>query len=75
MNDNGHAGASRRERRAMWRWTSLIVGFLMLEFVLCGVGVTAALRGRPVVESDYYNKALHWDDHVALLRASACGRR
>jgi len=63
--------AAQTERRAMWRWTSIIVGMLLLQVVLCAIGVTAALRGKGVmVEADYYNKALHWDDQAALVRAS-----
>ena len=70
-NANETLNGKRRERSAMLRWTSVIVGLLLLEIGLCAAGATAALRGKPVVESDYYNKALHWDDHVALAQASA----
>lgn len=60
------------ERRAMWRWTGVIVGMLLLQIGLCAVGISAALRGKGMaVEADYYNKALHWDDQAALARASA----
>jgi nitrogen fixation protein FixH len=65
-------GAREGERRAMWRWTGVIVGLLLLQLALCAVGIAAALRGKGVaVEADYYNKALHWDDQAALIRASA----
>ena len=65
------AASKRREKRARRVWTSVIVGFLLLEVGLCAAGVTAALHGKPVVEHDYYNKALHWDDQEALVQASA----
>jgi len=68
----GRGGGAKGERRAMWRWTGVIVGLLLMQIVLCMVGVSAALRGKGVaVEADYYNKALHWDDQAALARDSS----
>jgi hypothetical protein len=61
----------RVARRAVIRWTSLIVGLLVLQVGLCGLGVFFALRGKAVVvEADYYNKALNWDQKQAQLRAA-----
>ena len=58
-------------RRAMLTWAGVIVGLLSLQVALCVVGVTLAVRGKGVVvESDYYTKALHWDQQKALLQAS-----
>lgn len=61
----------RVERSAMRKWTVLIVGLLLLQVVFGGVTVALAMRGRGTVEQDYYNKALHWDDHEAMVQASA----
>jgi hypothetical protein len=61
----------RVARRAVLTWSSIIVGLLLLQVGLCAVGVIAATRSKAVaVEADYYNKALHWDQEKALLRAS-----
>jgi nitrogen fixation protein FixH len=55
----------------MLTWAGVIVGLLSLQVALCVVGVTLAVRGKGVVvESDYYTKALHWDQQKALLQAS-----
>jgi nitrogen fixation protein FixH len=65
---------ARASRRALWMWSSLIIGLLVLQVGLCFVGVYCATRvgagKNAVVEADYYNKALHWDQKQALLRAS-----
>ena len=68
MNDE----SIRYESRARRRWVGIILGLLSLQFALTGLGVSYALRGgkSAIVEEDYYAKALHWDDHAALLRAS-----
>jgi len=59
------------ERSARRRWTLIIVGLLVMQVIFGGVSVALALRGRGVVvEADYYNKAVHWDDHEALVQAS-----
>ncbi|HUO09455.1 MAG TPA: FixH family protein [Phycisphaerae bacterium] len=52
-------------------WGALIVGLLSMEIGLCAWGIYCATSGsQVVVEADYYNKALHWDDHLALMQAS-----
>lgn len=52
-------------------WAFLIVGLLSLQVGLCMWGVYCAVgNGGAAVESDYYNKALHWDNHLAMQEAS-----
>jgi len=61
----------RVARRAVITWTSIILSLLIMQILLCFVGVYCATKGKStVVEADYYNKALHWDEKKALLRAS-----
>jgi nitrogen fixation protein FixH len=49
----------------------MIVGLLSLQFGLCGWGIYHAVSGRHnVVEADYYTKALHWDQLLAMQQAS-----
>lgn len=58
-------------RRAAWRWGSLIVGLLSLQ-VAGGIAAIVLASGDPSVGivPDYHEKALHWDDEVALQTAS-----
>lgn len=58
-------------RRAAWRWGSLIVGLLGLQ-VLGGIMAIVLANGDDsvAVVPDYHQKALHWDDEVALQAAS-----
>jgi len=52
-------------------WGGMIIGLLAVQFGLSGWGIYCALKGRQnVVEADYYNKALHWDEHLAMQQAS-----
>jgi nitrogen fixation protein FixH len=61
----------RASRNAALFWGTIIVGLLATEVGLCTWGIYCAVGGTPVaVEADYYNKALHWDDHLALLQMS-----
>src|SRR6056297_599142 len=58
-------------RRAAWRWGSLVVGMLTVQVVAGAFAIRLATRDPSVaVVPDYYQKALDWDDHVALRRAS-----
>lgn len=58
-------------RRAAWRWGSLVVGMLSLQVVLGVVAVMLATSDESsAVIPDYYNKALAWDDQMAQLEAS-----
>ena len=68
----GASGPGRRySRKPALFWGMFIVGLLSLEIALCAWGIYCATVGtQTVVEADYYNKALHWDDHLALQRAS-----
>jgi len=58
-------------RRAAWRWGGLIVGLLGLQ-VTGGVTAVVLSSNDPTVGivPDYHQKALHWDDEVALREAS-----
>ena len=63
--------ATKGSRKHALAWGGIIVGLLLLQIVLCTAGAYCAVGGRGVaVESDYYNKALHWDDHLALEEKS-----
>ena len=66
-----NAGVPQRRPR-VWIWPGLVIGLLTLQVGLSVAGAYLATRGRSfAVEDDYYNKALHWDDTVALERRSA----
>ncbi|MGN6369224.1 MAG: FixH family protein [Phycisphaerae bacterium] len=61
----------RHSRKPAIFWGTFICSLLLLEIGLCTLGVCYAVSGaQVVVEADYYNKALHWDDHLALQQAS-----
>jgi len=62
---------AKRERRAMIRWTLAITGMLVFGILLSVGGAVIAVHGMPMVEEDYYNKAIHWDDQLDKARASA----
>ncbi|GEM_PF-1289292 len=57
-------------RRAVWIWTSVIVGLLCLQLGMCIAGVILATRSAPAVEANYYDKSGHWDEQQAAERAS-----
>ncbi|MCG8652885.1 MAG: FixH family protein [Pirellulales bacterium] len=59
-------------RRAAWRWGSFVVALLSLQ-VAGGVVAILLASGDPsvAVVPDYHQKALHWDDQVALRSAAA----
>src|SRR5262249_47501333 len=55
-----------------WLFIGLVIGLLGLQVVLCGAGIYVANSSKSfAVESDYYSKALHWDDEQAAMKASA----
>lgn len=54
-----------------WPWPVMIVGLLAMQVVLCAAGIYAATRSSSAaVESNYYDKALRWDEQAARQRAS-----
>ena len=58
-------------RRAAWRWGSLVVGMLSLQVVLGAAAFVLATGDQSVaVIPDYYNKAIAWDEQVAQREAS-----
>lgn len=62
----------KANRRAAWRWGGLIVGLLTLQ--VCG-GIAAIMLATRDSASigivpNYHEKALHWDDEIALQTAS-----
>ena len=58
-------------RRAAWRWGSLIVGLLGLQ-VAGGIYAIILASGDDsvAVVPDYHQKALQWDEEMAVRRAS-----
>jgi nitrogen fixation protein FixH len=63
--------AAARGKRAAIVWGSVIFGLLGLQLVLCVIGVTMATRNKSAaIESNYYDKALHWDEQKARSAAS-----
>jgi hypothetical protein len=50
------------QRRAGRRWVAIIFGLLALQVGMTSVGIAIAVRHAPPIESDYYNKALRWDE-------------
>ena len=60
-----------QSRRAARFWGSMIVGLLSLSVGLSVMGAVFATHGKSVmVEADYYNKAIHWDQQETMQRAS-----
>ncbi len=59
-------------RRAAWRWGSMIVGMLTLQVAGGIVAIVLATGDESVaIVPNYHQKALNWDDEVALRNASA----
>lgn len=59
-------------RRAAWRWGGLVVGLLGLQVAGGVAAIVLATRDASSlgIVPDYHQKALHWDDEVALRSAS-----
>jgi nitrogen fixation protein FixH len=58
-------------RRAAWRWGTLVVSLLGLQVAGGIMAIMLATGDASVaVVPDYHQKALHWDDEVALQTAS-----
>jgi len=67
-----NANSERPQRKKAYFFPALVVGLLLLQIGLCGIGFYMATRSNAnVVENDYYDKALHWDQQVAAEQASA----
>ncbi|MEI8195177.1 MAG: FixH family protein [Phycisphaerae bacterium] len=55
-----------------WIFPLIVVGLLLFQIGMSLAGVYLAERSpAAMVEADYYNKAMHWDDYEARVRASA----
>ena len=68
MNNTDPAVANRR---AAWRWGTLVVGMLSLQVVLGVAAVFLATGDESVaVIPNYYDKALAWDQQMAQQQAS-----
>lgn len=60
------------ERRAMFRWTGIIVGLLGLHMTLCLLAVYATSGTDSLaVEPGYHQQSLNWDASRQALRDSA----
>lgn len=60
------------ERRAAIKWGAAIVGILGTSFIVAMVMLYVSSTDPSfAVEPDYYDKAIHWDDRAAQLRANA----
>lgn len=58
-------------RRAAWKWGSLVVGLLGLQVVGGVVAIILATGDESVaIVPDYHQKALQWDQEMAVRRAS-----
>ena len=67
MNDETHDA----NRRAAWRWGTFVVSLLGLQVVGGMMALMLATGDESVaVVPDYHQKALHWDDEIALQTAS-----
>ncbi len=64
--------ANSTPRKKAYFFPALIIGLLVMQIGLSLIGVYMATRSNAnVVENDYYDKALHWDQQVAAEQASA----
>jgi len=62
----------KANRRAAWRWGSLVVGLLGLQVLGGIVAIILATGDESVaVVPNYHEKALRWDEEVAAQAASA----
>lgn len=69
MTSTNHEKAPRKKA---YFFPALVVGLLVMQVGLCFIGVYYATHSNAnVVENDYYDKALHWDQQVAAEQASA----
>jgi hypothetical protein len=58
-------------RRAAWRWGSFVVGLLGLQVIGGIMAIVLATSDESVaVVPDYHQKALRWDDEMALRAGS-----
>ena len=67
-----YANLQQREQAAQFLWTSLILGFFLIQATLWTVAITFTANDRShAVVSDADYQSLHWDEAQALRRASA----
>lgn len=60
------------ERRAMFRWTGIIVGLLGIHMTLCLLAVYATSGSDSLaIEPSYHQRSLDWDSSRQALRDSA----
>jgi nitrogen fixation protein FixH len=70
MTTNAKTSAAPK-RGKVWVWPTIIVSLLLFQIGLSVGGAYMVMRGKStVIEDDYYNKALHWDDYIAQEQAS-----
>lgn len=63
--------AMQQERRAKWTWTSVIVGFIMIQFIMSGVAIYLATSDPShAVIPNYHQQALEYDKVLAEKKAS-----
>lgn len=68
----GDVKTDQSQPKKAYFFPALIIGLLVMQIGLCFIGVYMATRSDAnVVEHDYYDKALHWDQQVAAEQASA----
>jgi nitrogen fixation protein FixH len=61
-----------KARAATFRWPLIIIAMLATHVTIMMIAVTLATRDPDFsVVPDYYNKATHWDQQQAALKASA----
>jgi predicted cobalt transporter CbtA len=48
------------------QWPVMIVGLLGLNIVVCAITITAATTNPAIIEPDYYEKAVNWDEHRGI---------
>ena len=72
MSQMNHLEQQAANRRAAWRWGSLIVGLLGLQVAGGVVAIILATGDESVaVVPNYHEKALNWDQEMAAQAASA----
>ena len=57
------------ESRGVTKWPFIIVGLLGLNMAICAITITAAVTRPAIIEPDYYEKALNWDESRAAKQS------
>ena len=67
-----HAPNTTGTRKRAWLWPSIIIGMLGVHTIGCLIVVYIATSDPShAVVPDYHSKAVAWDEHQALARASS----